>query len=92
MIALLHWVGLMLYYAVSIYQVILFIYILLGWFVPDRRASYYVFLAELCEPALRLFRRITQNRLVIGQIDLSPILLFFALQLTQSLIYVLFLR
>lgn len=92
MMELLRWVGLMLYYAVSIYQVILFVYILLGWFVPDRRASYYVFLAELCEPSLRFFRRITQNRLVIGQIDLSPILLFFALGLSQNLIYILFLR
>lgn len=92
MMELLRWVGLMLFYAVQIYQYILIIYIILSWFVPDRRAAYFVFFAELCEPALRLFRRITQDRLVIGPVDLSPILLFFSLTLLQYAIDYLFLR
>ncbi|MEE4248713.1 MAG: YggT family protein [Kangiellaceae bacterium] len=91
MMELMRWVGLMLYYALFLYQMTLFVYILLGWFM-DRRQPFFVFLGELCEPALRLFRRITQNRLVIGQIDLSPILLFFCLSLLQNLVAVLFLR
>lgn len=90
MMELLRWVGLMLYYAVKTYYWILIIYIIASWFIPDRRHPAFVFLAGLCEPPMRFFQRITHNRLVIGPVDLSPILLFFCLILLEAAIIALF--
>lgn len=90
MVMLKDWVYYILYYSVYGYQLLLIAYIILGWIVPDRHASWYVFLSELAEPPLRFVRKITQGRLVVGMLDLSPILLFFGLYLIQALLVMIF--
>jgi len=72
--------------ALHLYTTILFIYIIAGWFVGGSRARWYVFLSELCDPALDRVRRLTRGKLVIEQFDLSPMLLFVIIYI---LIYIL---
>ncbi|CAM2067633.1 YggT family protein [Sulfidibacter corallicola] len=84
-------IGHMLWVALQGYSWLLFGYILAGWFVRNRYAGWYVFLQEMCEPPLSFVRRITQNRLVVGGLDLSPILLFFGIQLLSRAIGAVFL-
>ena len=90
MLILKQYVYLMLTVAIDLYIWTLIIYIIAGLFLTNRYAGWYVFLRELCDPPLKFVRRITRNRLVISNFDLSPILLFIALQLLQSLLGILF--
>jgi uncharacterized protein YggT (Ycf19 family) len=90
MLILKDWIFFCLFYAIEAYKWTLIVYIIAGWLVQNRYAGWYVFLSELCEPALAFTRRITGNRLRIEHFDLSPIVLFFGLQLFQILLGFLF--
>ena len=75
---------------VLVYGLIIFAYILMSWI----RMPYSVwmsriqgFLRDVCEPYLRLFRRVLPP---LGPLDLSPIVAIFVLYLAgQLVIYVL---
>ena len=63
-------VGLFLNIFLSIYGLTILVYILLSWFrLPYAFQPVQRFLYDVCEPYLRLFRRILPS---FGPIDLSP--------------------
>jgi YggT family protein len=74
-----------------VYTLLIFIYILLNWLfafgvrLPYSRWSDAVlnFLRDVCEPYLRIFRRVIPP---IGMFDFSPIIAIFLLYLVRALI------
>jgi uncharacterized protein YggT (Ycf19 family) len=73
-----------LYVFVSVYTLLIFAYVLTSWIrLPYSLAPVQRFLYEVCEPYLRLFRRILPP---LGPIDLSPIVAVAVLWLVQRLI------
>jgi uncharacterized protein YggT (Ycf19 family) len=67
-----------------VYTLLIFAYILMSWFrVPYSLSPVQRFLHDVCEPYLRLFRRVLPP---LGPIDLSPIVAIAALYLLQWLI------
>ena len=75
--------------AIEIYAWIIFIYVLLSWF-PHREgfmAKLYDGLGAVCEPFLKLFRKLIPTmRTQGGGVDFSPIIAFFALQIIEYLL------
>ncbi|MCF7925963.1 MAG: YggT family protein [Candidatus Izimaplasma sp.] len=62
----------LVFWVLRIYYYVLIAYVLLSW-IPDlRKTSFYRFIYKLANPYMRLFRGL----LVIGHIDLTPILGF----------------
>ena len=71
---------------ISVYILLIFAYIITSWVqLPYRPSLYRVrqFLADVCEPYLRLFRRILPP---FGPLDLSPIVGVFSLIFLDRLI------
>jgi YggT family protein len=76
-----------------VYTLIIFVYILSQWmFTLGVRPGYsrtfdavLGFLRDVCEPYLRIFRRIVP---MIGPLDISPILAIIVLQLVNSIVVV----
>jgi YggT family protein len=74
-----------------VYTLLIFIYILLNWLfafgvrMPYSRWSDAVlnFLRDVCEPYLRIFRRVIPP---IGMFDFSPIIAIFLLYIVRALI------
>jgi YggT family protein len=63
---------------VSVYLLAIFLYVLLSWFrLPYSLSGVQRFLYDVCEPYLRLWRRLLP--LSAGPIDLSPMIGIFAL-------------
>ena len=61
----------------DVYVLVLVVYILLSWIrIPPSLGPVQRFLYDVCEPYLRLFRRLLP---ATGAIDLSPILALIAL-------------
>lgn len=73
----------MLIISIEVYRWILLVYVVAGYFVTNRYASWYVFLQELSDPSINLVRRLTMNRLTIDRMDFSPVVVFFGLVLVQ---------
>jgi YggT family protein len=72
---------------VSVYSLIIFLYVLSSWIpLPYNRSLNRVrrFLADACDPYLRLFRRVLPS---LGGIDLSPIVAVLTLWLGDRLVY-----
>ena len=90
MLILKEFIYLILHYALLLYQGILFVYLLAGWFINNRYAGWYVFMGELVEPPLAWVRKLTRNKLVIENIDLSPILLFLGLSVVERMLFYVF--
>ncbi len=65
-------------YALSIYSVLLVIYILMSWVPASRETKFGRILAKIAEPYLGFFRNFIPP---LGMIDISPIVALFALQL-----------
>ena len=68
---------------VVVYGIIIFVYILSSWFrlpYSPWLSRIQRFLYDVCEPYLRLFRRILPP---LGPLDLSPIVAVFALLLVE---------
>ena len=64
---------------IGVYILLIFIHIILSWFqLPYRPWLYRIrqFLADVCEPYLRLFRRFLPP---LGPLDLSPMVAVFVL-------------
>jgi YggT family protein len=76
---------------ITVYTVLIFLYIVVnllfafGLRPPYSRASDVVltFLRDVCEPYLRIFRRVIPQ---FGGFDFSPILAIFVLQIVNSVI------
>lgn len=64
--------------AAQVYQYLIIIYALASFFIRDRYAPWYVFLEELIDPPLRLIRKWTKGRTVVGNFDFAVIILWFA--------------
>jgi YggT family protein len=72
---------------VSVYSLIIFLYVLSSWIpLPYNRSLNRIrrFLADACDPYLRLFRRLLPS---LGGIDLSPIVAVLVLWLGDRLVY-----
>jgi uncharacterized protein YggT (Ycf19 family) len=62
---------------ITVYAILIFAYILTSWFrLPYSLNRVQRFLYDVCEPYLRIFRRILPP---LGPLDLSPIVAVFAL-------------
>lgn len=71
---------------VGVYILLIFAYVLLSWIrLPFSRTLERAqrFLYDVCDPYLRLFRRIVP---ALGPIDLSPIVAVFTLVIVQQLV------
>jgi YggT family protein len=69
---------------VDVYILLIFVYVLTSWIrLPYSLSPIQRFLYDVCEPFLRLFRRILPP---LGPLDLSPIVAVFALLLLQRVI------
>jgi YggT family protein len=71
---------------IGVYVLLIFLYIILSWFqLPYRPWLYRIrqFLADVCEPYLRLFRRFLPP---LGPLDLSPIVAVFVLVILDRVI------
>lgn len=61
---------------ISIYSIVLIIYILMSWFPGARESQFGYILGRICEPYLEPFRRIIPP---LGMIDISPIVAILVL-------------
>ena len=62
---------------ISVYALIVFLYVLTSWVrLPYSLNPVQRFLSEVCEPYLRLWRRVLPS---VGALDLSPMVAIFAL-------------
>jgi len=69
---------------VGVYVLVIFAYILTSWIrLPYSLNAVQRFLQDVCEPYLRLFRRVIPP---LGPLDLSPIAAVFALYLLGMLV------
>lgn len=68
--------------AVSIYEVMCLIYIVMSWFPGARNSRFGSFMTQACDPYLSWFRRFN---LYIGRLDFSPILAIGALVLVSGI-------
>lgn len=81
-------VGVVLEQAISLYQILIFIYVILTWFPQARIAlSIRTALAPIIEPFLALFRRAIP---AVSGIDFSPIIAILVLRILSSFITRLF--
>jgi uncharacterized protein YggT (Ycf19 family) len=79
------------YYLINGYQLGLAIYVMAGWFATPVACKLRLKLARFYEPLLIPIRRaIPSPRVGLVGIDLSPLILFFALQILEGLIISLF--
>ena len=67
-------------WAIYLYMIMVFIYILISWFPSAQGTAIDRFLGRWVDPFLSIFRRIIP---AIGGLDLSPILAFFVLSLIK---------
>jgi YggT family protein len=75
----------------NLYATIILVYVILGWFVTvgsrGLLMDVYRALATLCEPYLRLFRRILPPAMIgSGGLDFSPFIALIVLQIVSRLI------
>ena len=72
---------------VGVYILLIFVYIIMSWFqLPYRPWLYRIrqFLADVCEPYLRLFRRFLPP---LGPLDLSPMVAVFVLIVLERVLH-----
>ena len=68
----------------SVYALVLVVYVLLSWFrVPSALGPMQRFLYDVCEPYLRLWRRLP---LRFGGFDLSPMVAIFAVYIAGRVV------
>ena len=62
---------------ISVYALVVFVYVLTSWIrLPYSLSPVQRFLYEVCEPYLRLWRRVLPR---VGALDFSPMVAIFAL-------------
>lgn len=72
-----------------VYEMMLFVRILMSWFGPNLYNPVIKFLYETTDPYLNIFRRVIPP---IGMVDISPIAAIYVLHLIRQLILGLVLR
>jgi YggT family protein len=70
-----------IFYLFSIYQFMIFAYILMSWIPALQQSSFGELLGKLVEPYLGIFRKFIPP---IGIIDISPIIALFALNFIRN--------
>jgi len=80
--------GRFIVFAIGAYANLLFLYVIVnllqslaGLRIPDWLRPAVNFLYDICEPLLRIFRGLVPS---IGMIDISPIVVFFGLEIIQN--------
>ena len=73
--------------AISIYSVLLIIYILMSWVPSLRETGFGKFIGKIVEPYLAFFRQFIPP---LGMIDISPIVAIFALRIISGGVRTLF--
>ena len=73
--------------AISIYSVLLIIYILMSWVPSLRETVFGKFIGKIVEPYLAFFRQFIPP---LGMIDISPIVAIFALRFISGGVRTLF--
>jgi YggT family protein len=73
--------------AISIYSVLLVIYILMSWVPASRESGFGRLLGRITEPYLEIFRKFIPP---LGMIDISPIIAIFALRYISMGVRVIF--
>ena len=69
---------------ISVYVLLIFVYVLTSWIrLPYSLNPLQRFLSDVCEPYLRLWRRILPS---FGPLDLSPIIAFFGLIVLREIL------
>lgn len=69
---------------ISVYVLLIFVYVLTSWIrLPYSLNPVQRFLSDVCEPYLRLWRRILPS---FGPLDLSPIVAFFGLIVLREIV------
>ena len=69
---------------ISVYILLIFVYVLTSWIrLPYSLNPLQRFLSDVCEPYLRLWRRILPS---FGPLDLSPIVAFFGLIVLREIV------
>jgi len=71
---------------VGVYVLLILVYIITSWFPPGASATVERirrFLTDVCEPYLRLFRRVIPP---IGPLDVSPIVAVFSLYIVERIV------
>ncbi len=74
----------MLISLINIYEIILFIRIIMSWVNPDPYNPIVRFIASITDPLLFWFS--TRFRLRFGMIDFSPMILFLALEILKGVL------
>jgi YggT family protein len=70
---------------VSIYLLAIFLYVILSWVrLPYSLSPVQRFLYDVCEPYLRLFRRLLPLR--FGPLDLTPMIAIFVLLIGSQIV------
>ena len=70
---------------VYVYLLAIFLYVILSWFrLPYSLSPVQRFLHDVCEPYLRLWRRLVPLR--FGAIDLTPMVAVFALLIASQIL------
>jgi len=69
---------------IGVYLLVVFVYVLTSWIrLPYSLNPVQRFLRDVCEPYLRLWRRILPS---FGPLDLSPIVAFFGLIVLREIV------
>lgn len=69
---------------VTVYILLILAYVILSWFqLPYALSGVQRFLHDVCEPWLRLFRRIVPS---LGPLDISPMIAVLALVVLQQVV------
>lgn len=77
------WIARFISYLFNFYEFAILAYILSSWF-PNFRNNFIVeFLQTICEPYLKIFRKLIPP---IGMMDISPVLALIGLSIIQRLI------
>jgi YggT family protein len=82
--------GYIIYFVNAVIEIVILVvivYVILGYLIPDNRQPVRAFLARIVEPLLSPIRRLIPQT---GAFDFSPVILIIILILLQSLIGVVF--
>lgn len=77
---LLDYVPSIIEWAFYVFEILLFIYIIMSWVPQTKDSPIGIVIGNIVEPYLSIFRRFIPP---IGMIDLSPIVAIFALKLVE---------
>lgn len=80
-------IGSLLISLISIYRIVLIVYIFMSWFPNARESTVGQFIGSICEPYLEPFRRFIPP---LGPLDISPIVAIIVLFFAESGIQALF--